>query len=234
MSNVSERILLRMKQLNLQQVDLIAATESSKGTVSKWISGVNMPSGKSIIPLAKALKTTPEWILTGEGPPLLKDQTLQEVSTWDESTPINKDEIEIPFFQNFSFDCGSGSVGEALKAQSQVLRISKATLRDLGIEKENAVATGASGDSMKPTIKDGDTIYLDLGRKTIKDGKIFAICHGGLFVAKRLYNLPMGGVRIVSDNTAEYPEVLLNAEERKEQEFEIVGWVWRITSTDNW
>ena len=80
MSNVSERILLRMKQLNLQQVDLIAATESSKGTVSKWISGVNMPSGKSIIPLAKALKTTPEWILTGEGPPLLKDQTLQEVS----------------------------------------------------------------------------------------------------------------------------------------------------------
>ncbi|HAD80473.1 MAG TPA: peptidase S24, partial [Flavobacteriaceae bacterium] len=67
-----------------------------------------------------------------------------------------------------------------------------------------------------------------------KDGKIFAICHEGLVVAKRLYNLPMGGVRIVSDNTAEYPEVLLNAEERKEQEFEIVGWVWRITSTDNW
>ncbi len=67
MSSVSERILLRMKQLNLQQVDLIAATKSSKGTVSKWISGINTPSGKSITALAKALKTTPEWILEGEG-----------------------------------------------------------------------------------------------------------------------------------------------------------------------
>ncbi|MEN8293442.1 hypothetical protein [Acinetobacter radioresistens] len=34
---------------------------------------------------------------------------------------------------------------------------------------------------MKPTIKDGDTIYLDLRRKTIKDSKVFVICHVGLY-----------------------------------------------------
>lgn len=234
MQTTSDRIFSRMKVLNLRHKDLVEATGASKGTVTGWVNGTNNPTGKRLIALATALKTTPEWILTGEGPIPLKEQNLQEISAWDETTPIDEDEIEIPFFQNFSFDCGSGSVGEALKAQSQALRISKSTLRDLGIEKENAVATGASGDSMKPTIKDGDTIYLDLGRKTIKDGKIFAICHGGLFVAKRLYNLPMGGVRIVSDNTAEYPEVLLTAEERKKQEFEVIGWVWRITSTESW
>lgn len=67
MSDVSERILQRMKELSLQQVDLIQMTGLSKGTVSKWISGVNIPSGKSITALAKALKTSPEWILDGEG-----------------------------------------------------------------------------------------------------------------------------------------------------------------------
>lgn len=156
------------------------------------------------------------------------------VQVWDPSTPLDDDEVEIPFFNNFSFACGSGAIGEALKTQTQKLRISKTTLRDLGIEKANAVATGSSGNSMYPTIKDGDTIHIDLGRKTVKDGKIFAICHGGLFMAKRLYNLPMGGIRIVSDNAGEYPEIQLTADQIREQEFEIVGWIWRISTTESW
>jgi len=234
MDSVADRINTRMNELGLNQADLIRGTGAARATASGWCNGTNKPSAKHISALAKTLKTSPEWILTGDNPKNIKEQTFYEASEWDENTPLDDDEVEIPFFEDFSFACGAGAIGEALKAQSQALRISKATLRDLGIEKENAVATGASGDSMKPTIKDGDTIYLDLGRKTIKDGKIFAICHGGLFVAKRLYNLPMGGVRIVSDNTAEYPEVLLTAEERKEQEFEVIGWVWRITSTESW
>ena len=229
-----ERIQQKLKEKNLKQADIARATGKSTAAVTKWLRGENVPKAENLKAIAKLLEVSDEWLLTGKNLTVLENQDLQTLSEWDETTPIEEDEIEIPFFQNFSFDCGSGSVGEALKAQSQALRISKATLRDLGIEKENAVATGASGDSMKPTIKDGDTIYLDLGRKTIKDGKIFAICHGGLFVAKRLYNLPMGGVRIVSDNTVEYPEVLLTAEERKEQEFEVIGWVWQISSIERW
>lgn len=229
-----ERIQQKLKEKNLKQADIARSTGKSTAAVTKWLRGENIPKAENLKAIAKLLKVSDEWLLTGKNLTVLDSQDLQPLSEWDETTPIEEDEIEIPFFQNFSFDCGSGSVGEALKAQSQALRISKATLRDLGIEKENAVATGASGNSMKPTIKDGDTIYLDLGRKTIKDGKIFAICHGGLFVAKRLYNLPMGGVRIVSDNTAEYPEVLLTAEEIKEQEFEVIGWVWQISSIERW
>lgn len=229
-----ERIQQKLKEKNLKQADIARSTGKSTAAVTKWLRGENIPKAENLKAIAKLLEVSDEWLLTGKNLTVLDSQDLQPLSEWDETTPIEEDEIEIPFFQNFSFDCGSGSVGEALKAQSQALRISKATLRDLGIEKENAVATGASGNSMKPTIKDGDTIYLDLGRKTIKDGKIFAICHGGLFVAKRLYNLPMGGVRIVSDNTAEYPEVLLTAEEIKEQEFEVIGWVWQISSIERW
>ena len=87
---------------------------------------------------------------------------------------------------------------------------------------------------MSPTIKDGDTIHIDLGRKNIKDGKIFAICFGGLFYCKRLYNLPLGGVRIVSDNSTEFPEMHLNAQEIIDQQLEIIGWVWQISSLESW
>lgn len=164
----------------------------------------------------------------------IKDQHFQIVDTWDSETPLGDDEVEIPYFEDFSFACGSGSIGEALESETSKLRMSKSVLRNLTIDKKNAVATRASGDSMNPTIKDGDTIHIDLGRKTIKDGKIFAICHGDLFYAKRLYNLPLGGVRIVSDNSAEFPEMRITAQEVIDQKFEIVGWIWQISSIESW
>ena len=92
----------------------------------------------------------------------------------------------------------------------------------------------ASGDSMLPTIKDKDTVYVDLERTTVRDGKVFAICHGGLFKFKRLYNLPLGGIRIVSDNAAEFPEERLTAQEVIDQQFEIIGWAWSWQSMESW
>lgn len=229
MQTTSDRIAQRMKELGLQHKDLVAATGASKGTVTNWINGVNSPTNERLIKLAQALKTTSSWLLTGNQTP-----EFRQVEPWDSNTPLDDDEIEIPFFKDFSFACGGGSIGEAIANETRKLRMSKATLRNLSITKENAVAATAIGDSMSPTIKDGDTIHVDLGRKNIKDGKIFAICLGGLFYCKRLYNLPLGGVRIVSDNSTEFPEIQLNAQEVVDQQLEIIGWVWQISSLESW
>lgn len=228
---VADRIVIKMNEHNLTQADLIRGTGAGRATVSGWVNGTNKPSAKHLDALVKTLHTTVGWLLTGA-----KDvgQNVQVVKTWDANTPLDDDEVEIPYFEDFSFACGSGSVGEALESETGKLRISKSILRHLTIDKKNAVATRASGDSMNPTIKDGDTIHIDMGRKTIKDGKIFAICHGDLFYAKRLYNLPLGGVRIVSDNSAEFPEMRITAQEVIDQKFEIVGWIWQIASIESW
>lgn len=223
---IADRINQKMTEHDLSQADLIRGTGAGRATVSGWVNGTNKPSAKHLDSLAKTLKTTTSWILSGID--------LQQIETWDDNTPLDDDEVEIPFFKDFSFACGSGSIGEALESETRKLRMSKTTLRNLTIDKKNAVATRASGDSMTPTIKDGDTIHIDLGRKTIKDGKIFAICHGDLFFAKRLYNLPLGGVRIVSDNAVEFPEIRLTAQEMIDQKFEIVGWIWQISSIESW
>ena len=229
MQTTSDRINQRMKDLGLQHKDLVAATGASKGTVTNWINGVNNPTGKRLVQLAQALKTTSSWLLTGNSTP-----EFTQVEPWDSNTPLDDDEIEIPFFKDFSFACGGGSIGEAIANETRKLRMSKATLRNLSIMKENAVAATAIGDSMSPTIKDGDTIHVDLGRKNIKDGKIFAICIGGLFYCKRLYNLTLGGVRIVSDNSVEFPEIQLSAQEIIDQQLEVIGWVWQISSLESW
>ena len=192
-------------------------------------------------PRQNTLKAISEWSGVDVGDLLTKDLRVLDlipnvtgVDDWDNSTPLGDDEVEIPFFNDFSFACGSGAIGEALESERQRLRIPKAVLRSRAIDRKNAVATRASGNSMNPSIKDGDIIHLDLGRKNIKDGKVFAICHGGLFMAKRLYNLPLGGIRIVSDNSTEFPEIHLTAEDIINQQFEIVGWIWQVSSMDTW
>ena len=229
MSSIRDRIIQRMTDLKLRQVDLMDATGATKGAVSKWVSGTNVPSTEFMPALAAILKTSENWLLTGNQTP-----EFRQVEPWDSNTPLDDDEIEIPFFKDFSFACGGGSIGEAIANETRKLRMSKATLRNLSITKENAVAATAIGDSMSPTIKDGDTIHVDLGRKNIKDGKIFAICLGGLNYAKRLYNLPFGGVRIASDNSEEYPEINLTAEEKETQQFQVIGWVWQIARIERW
>lgn len=233
MSEISDRIIRRMKDLNLKQTDLVKATGLSKGTVSKWVSGVNTPSSDVLPLLAKALDVSSDWIISGGNS--LKFFDSQPVNMWDTDTPLEDDEVEVPFFRDFSFACGYGAIGEAIEHEkTEKIRLSKQTLRTLGIQYNQTVAAMASGESMSPTIKDGDTVHIDIGRKTIKDGKIFAICHGGLFMIKRLYNQPLGGIRIVSDNPVEFPEIRLTAQEIKDQQFEIIGWIWQIVSVETW
>ncbi|WP_151825437.1 XRE family transcriptional regulator [Acinetobacter bereziniae] len=225
---LKDRLKTARTNAKKSQADVANAIQITQSAYSQLETG-RVDSSSHLPAIAKYLGVDAYWLQTG-----IESNNLTTIETWDDNTPLDADEVEIPFFKDFSFACGSGSIGEALESETRKLRMSKTTLRNLTIDKKNAVATRASGNSMNPTIKDGDTIHIDLGRKTIKDGKIFAICHGDLFFAKRLYNLPLGGVRIVSDNAVEFPEVQLTAQEIIDQKFEIIGWIWQISSIESW
>lgn len=63
----ADRIKNRMDELSIKQVDLINKGVASKGSISLWISGGAVPSGERLVKLAKELKTSESWLLTGEG-----------------------------------------------------------------------------------------------------------------------------------------------------------------------
>jgi phage repressor protein C with HTH and peptisase S24 domain len=53
---------------------------------------------------------------------------------------------------------------------------------------------------MEPTIHDGDSLLVDTSQTTVQDGKVYALWYDGGERVKRLFRLPGGGLRIVSDN----------------------------------
>lgn len=62
----ADRIKLRMDELKIKQVDLIKSKVASKGSISLWLSGGALPSGDRLVNLAKELKVSTGWILSGE------------------------------------------------------------------------------------------------------------------------------------------------------------------------
>lgn len=140
---------------------------------------------------------------------------------WNSQTPLSDDDYEVPFLKDIELAAGDGAFDQIEDYNGFKLRFSKATLRRQNVQYENAVCVTASGSSMEPVIPDGTTIGVDLGNKTIKDGKIYAINHGGLLRVKILIRLPNEQVIIRSYNSEEYPDEIAHL-----SEFNVIGKVF--------
>ncbi|WP_151721033.1 S24 family peptidase [Acinetobacter ursingii] len=241
MKTLAERLRYAMEVLppkKIKGVDLARAVGVKPPSVSDWLSGKSKTmEGENLLRAANHLGVNPVWLATGSGNPEIGGiEIIQktQVEEWDDNTPLDPDEVEIVFFKDLKLACGCGSFNEALESESRRLRVSRKTLERLGIYRDRTFASTTEDDSMKPTINDGDTVYVDQNRNKIKDGKIFALEHGGLFRCKRLYNVPGGGVRIVSDNKDEYPEEILTPDQMIDQGFRVIGWIWKIDHLESW
>lgn len=236
--SVGNRIRILRRSLSMSQPELAKKAKVSQSTISDLENDKKSTSAINMEAIAQALGSSSSYLLTGkqefkENKGTI-DQIVEHVSTNDEIIYQINNLVKIRYYPNLSISCGSGSFGEVLEQEHEEITINNKALKDRHILQANCVAFPASGDSMLPTIKDKDIVYVDLERTTIKDGKVFAICHGGLFKFKRLYNLPLGGVRIVSDNTVEFPEERLTAQEIIDQQFQVIGWAWSWQSMENW
>ncbi|MDD2467734.1 MAG: S24 family peptidase [Desulfobulbus sp.] len=69
---------------------------------------------------------------------------------------------------------------------------------------KNLVLMRVQGDSMHPTIQDGDTVMIDTGRVSIKEGMLYALRFNSTIMVKRLAFRTGGRIQIISDNRQEY------------------------------
>ena len=237
--SVGNRIRTARRSLKLSQPELAKRAKVTQSTISDLENDKKSTSAENMEAIAQALGVSSSYLLTGKqsfanGENNTIHQIAEHASNTDEIKYQINNLVKIKYFPNLPISCGFGSFGEVLEQDYEEITVNYNSLKDRHIHQAACVAFPASGDSMLPTIKDKDTVYVDMDRTTIRDGKVFAICHGGLFKFKRLYNLPLGGVRIVSDNAAEFPEERLTAQEIIDQQFEIIGWAWSWQSMENW
>lgn len=147
------------------------------------------------------------------------------ISPWDDDTPVDDDEVEVPFLREVQLSAGSGRtvIQESTRAK---LRFGKQTLRKHSVQFDQAVCVPVHGNSMEPVLPDGSTVAINKAATSIVDGKMYALSHAGLLRVKTLYRLPGGGIRLRSFNRDEHPDEEYTADEMRDNEISILGRVF--------
>ncbi|MCT8871579.1 S24 family peptidase [Shewanella xiamenensis] len=234
--DTSERIKRRMRALGLKSVDLVKQTGASKGAISHWVNGTTQPSGENLLSLAKCLKCSPDWLLSGEAEKLEVRESNAEwhagFELWDGDTPLRDDEVALPFYREVELAAGSGSTFVQENGGCK-LRFAKSTLKKSRVEPHHAACVTVSGNSMLPVLRHGTTVGVDTSKKSIIDGEMYAIDHDGMLRVKMLYRTPGGGIRIKSYNNDEFPDEFISPE--KAADIKIIGWVfwWSVLNVWN-
>lgn len=200
---------------------------------NKWLNAESIPNREKIIQLAKMLNVNSLWLEYGEGSiQSVEDNKTQkqdyikiigDISPWDDNTPLDDDEVEVPFFKEVELAAGNGKT-EVIELTDRKLRFSKRTLRDAGVNAKDVACAKISGNSMERLIIDGATIGIDTSEKNIIDGEIYAFDHDGMLRVKYLYRMPGGAVRLRSENAEEHGDEIIPFE--KLDKLRILGWVF--------
>lgn len=80
--------------------------------------------------------------------------------------------------------------------------------RRLNAEAKSLLLVEAVGDSMSPTIDDGDLLLVDLRELRYRHDGVYALRSGGEIAIKRLQRRPDGKLIVRSDNPKYEPEIV--------------------------
>ncbi len=149
---------------------------------------------------------------------------LEPVAVWDDDTPLDGDEVELPFLKEVELSAGTGRTAIA-ESGKRKLRFGKYTIRNRGVDPANAVCAAVTGNSMEPILRHGATVGVDRGATRVIDGDMYAIDHEGQLRIKQIYRLPGGGIRLRSYNREEHPDEDYTAAEVGKS-IRIIGRIW--------
>lgn len=178
------------------------------------------------------------WLEHGEGDPdapgspwqksdqsVVPHPDIHPMSVWDDQTPLDDDEVYVPFLKEVELSAGLGKT-VVEPSHKQKIRFGKMTLRRQNVQPDEAVCVTVSGDSMEPVLPHGSTVGVNTGATSIVDGKMYAIDHAGQLRVKTLYRIPGGGLRLRSFNREDHPDEEYSAEQLAQAEIRVIGKVF--------
>lgn len=228
MKTIGERIAQRREAAGLNQSELGRRMGVTPQAVQKWEAGISTPRNSKLGELAAILGTSKGFLIDGSPPPTDRAvESLEEIDTWDEESPLRDDEVAVPFLREVELAAGTGRFS-IQQDEGETLRFSKKKLRENNVQFSNARCVTVRGNSMAPVLRDGATVGVDVGKTTISDiidGDLYAISQNGQLRVKQLYRLP-GGVRLRSFNRDEHEDEDYSFETMHDEQIMILGHVF--------
>ena len=195
-----ERLRARIRQLGMNVAEVAREAGVNRSFVYDILRGRSqVPSLEKLGQIAKVVKVDPDWLLNGKGR-LEGDDPITE--------DYHNDFVAIQY-AHARPSMGGGAIVEDEERVGRDFHFRRAWIRDrLRAAPSMLRVMAVHGDSMTPTLNDGDVILVDMNQRSPIPPGIFVLHDGMGLVAKRLEHVPMSDpprVRIISDNSRYTP-----------------------------
>lgn len=192
--NIAERIRKIRQEVGLTILELSKKINVSDRTISNYERGERKPSVDYLTLLYEHLEANPEWLLSGKGE-MFTDKTSSNM-------PAKFSVSDFLFIPKLVLkaSAGHGSIVD-LENIEDYIAFQKDWFNKNIHAPQNALAVmTANGDSMEPTIKNGDMLLVDTSQNQARTDNIYIIRIDDCLVVKRVQCLPGQKIQIISDN----------------------------------
>lgn len=230
-SMIGSRIREQRESIGLTRNELADTLGVSLSTMQLWENDEREPQASMIITIAKELRTTPNYLLTGEK--VREEKTTIEKPTgslvsraFERMQELLDGGVSmVDCYSSINVSAGFGSFNEGATEADGQEPYSDSLLCSLGVKAEKCAVFWANGNSMLPTINDGDQMLVNLSRKEIQGDRIYLVQNGESVWVKRV-KMEWNGISLISDNKEEYPPISITGENA--QNLQIIGQVVHI------
>lgn len=178
-------------------------------SLNRWLIGEADPSRTNLIKTAEASGVNLEWLALGVGE---MDGTKPQIVKHDINLQAGNDETfaEIEDCREIRLSAGGGAFNNGYE-EITTTKVERAWLQSRRLKAKDCAMFLVSGESMYPTLKDGEEIIVDRSKRELTEGKIFVLNHNGSMLVKKV-QFTYGGVELISDNPS-YRPLKLDTEE---------------------
>jgi len=183
-ADVGRRIKAARERTKVTQDQLAKAISVHVNTIGKVERGATSPDAKMLLDIAPRIGVRADWLLVGDGALLGAIECKQAPA--DDLDLVVLDSLANP---------------DQVEPVPVELAFSRAWMSRRRLQPSTLVSCPARGDSMEPTVYDGDTLVVDRAiTKLVGDG-LYLIERDGERYCKRLQLRFDGGLNIMSDNS---------------------------------
>nr|WP_288454617.1 LexA family transcriptional regulator [uncultured Pseudomonas sp.] len=194
MDTLGSRITRLRKARGLSQKALgeLCGWEGGQARVGNYELDKREPSLSDLRLIAQALGVTLMELLEG-------GSRVTEAGGSYTTTPTDEEYALVPQYSARG-SAGTGQFNEHVEVSGGLV-FKRAWLANLGLRERSLHVIYVQGQSMEPTISDGDVVLIDESQMDPKDGRIYAILKAdGEVIIKRLVQSFTGGWIVRSDN----------------------------------
>ncbi|OOF55743.1 repressor [Rodentibacter genomosp. 2] len=209
-SEFSERMMKISKLKFNDNLSLFArAVGVVQPSLARWVKGEADPTRTNLIKIAEAGGVSLDWLALGVG-----DMEGKVTPTMHQNSNFiaSNDEtfVEIEDCREVRLSAGTGAFNSDYE-EINTTKIERAWLQSRRLKAKDCAMFLVSGESMYPTLKDGEEIIVDRSKRELIEGKIFVLNHNGAMLVKKV-QFTYNGVELISDNPS-YRPLKLDTEE---------------------